>query len=223
MASNFRKLNAAVFGFHPKMHTSVGRGGTVRRGHALNSAQVKAVKRIHDAGMSKKYKDTELAAIDADSVPVLTKVLLPTQGVTDDDRIGDRIRLSSIQVRISASLTANTSFQRYTLVQWMQDDGIAAPVIGDIFEDVTLGAELALFNVNGSSKYRILWDHLVTNNTGAATRKVIKKLIVPHRKKIRFGDSATTGFGHFYLISSGNKGDGTDDYSAYIRVRYFDN
>lgn len=196
---------------------------TKRRGGPLTLAQVKAVQRIHDKGIPKKYVDTELLNIDTDSVPVLTKLTMPSQGSTDDDRIGDRIRVKSIQMRLSSYLSSVLSVQRYILIQWLQDDAVAAPVIGDILEDQTLGSEISLYNVNGSSKYRVLWDSMVTNKSGnSTTRYFLHKICKPKQAKIRFNEGANTGFGHFYLISMGNQGDTTDDFRAYFRIRYFD-
>lgn len=197
-------------------------GNTKKRGGPLTLAQVKAVEKIRDKGMPKKYKDTISNNIDCDSTPVVTKIPMPAQGSTDDDRLGDRIRVSSVRCHLYTRFTNTNSAHRFIVFQWLVDDGTTTPTAADIFEDTSKPLN-SMYNVNGSSKYRILLDKRYANTSGvASSSKLHQYLLRPAVAKVRFNEGATTGYGHFYIMSMGNSIDNEDDYDLQSRIRYYD-
>ncbi len=192
------------------------------KGRKLNHCQKSEVKGMINGSKELKHIVTQLANVDADSVPVVTKLTMPSQGLTDDDRIGDKILVKSIQLDIALDMTSVASFCRFVLIRWLPDDNVEVPTNAKIWENTTLGSELSQYNINNRNKFQVLWDRRLLNHTGAAVKK---NVLEKHRKinpTLQLNVAAVIRKGEYYLVVMGNQRNETDHHGAYIRVNYCD-
>ncbi len=200
-----------------------GYGGTKRRGAALGPKQAYAVQKIINRGKEKKIIDTNFSAIDTDSLPVMTKLTWPAQGLTDTTRIGDKIELIGIRLQGHVQFQVLTGHVRLILFQWQADDTVL-PVVADILDASGLGAEVDHYAWNNRNKYKILWDRSFGNHSGGVNfRTSISKYVKPTRKNIIFDNAAVTATkGSIFLLSMGTGADGTDTFTMVARMYFRD-
>lgn len=112
------------------------------------------------SGPELKFFDTALAFnVDATGeVPATGQLVLIPQGVEDDQRIGRKCNITSIQLRgvvtLSPAASATASSVAYIyLVQDTQCNGAAA-AITDVLTSATMGG--ALLNLSNTGRFRIL-------------------------------------------------------------------
>lgn len=197
--------------------------GYWRSARGLGVKQAVQVKNIINRGKEKKTIDTNFSAIDADSLPVVTKLTWPAQGLTDTTRIGDKIELIGIEIRGHIQFQVLTGHVRLILFQWQADDTVL-PVLADILDSSGLGAEVDHYAHNNRNKYKILWDRSFNNHSGGVNfRTSFKKYLKPTRKNIIFDNAAVTATkGSIFLLSMGTGADGTDTYTMVARMFYRD-
>lgn len=155
-----------------------------------------------------------------------TKMTNMSQGLLDNNRVGDEINIKSIHVRglLTAPYGATTNSSvtfRLFVVQYKQNEAIQAPTIGDMLlqSNANEGADYGTFssrNIDQLGVYHVLYDRLHTlvtgnanaNNYGQPNSEKHFQFKVPMKylkRKIQFiaaGNNATNGI---WFIATTNR------------------
>ena len=143
----------------------------------------------------------------------------PPQGSSKNERIGDRISITSVQVIFSCYFpTAGnpTLFNRWRLIIFVWKDD-TTPTLGEILEDVTIPT-ISPFNHDNKVKRKILYDKLFTQTFSSATRatdgialansneQIMRKIILPSKlwrkySNIYFTAGAGGAVNHIYYLA----------------------
>lgn len=198
----------------------------------LSKTQYKAVAKIANKAVlkraEKKILDTDVGNLAANTTTgvVVTKVTPPSQGDSASSRDGDQIYVNSLHFRSMLNCQANQNNEmRLIIIQWLEDDADATPVLGDILQN-TGDLVSSMYVVNPARRYKILHDkcYMFDTNNGSVRRRI--DVYIPGKKmalrKLSFNPAAATGVGQFYIITGGHQAQGNFD-STLTRLRYHDN
>lgn len=173
--------------------------------------------------------ETKYAILDSNSTSLVstgTIVDLSTigQGVTRDDRVGDRLKLKKLywRIKIVASsgglLVSADAFDtvRVILFRWWDDTAVNLPLLGNILKQGASGLDytLASYNKDDKEQYTILSDnvYVVYNTTvynGSAlavepgpghVASVVKTLDPRGDAHVYYNNNANTGVGHVFVL-----------------------
>jgi hypothetical protein len=173
--------------------------------------------------------ETKFAILDSSGISALTTgtfVDLSTigQGVTRDDRVGDRLVLKKLDWRckivastggLLASADAYDTV-RVILFRWWDDTAVNTPLLGNILKQGASGTDytVASLNKDDAEQYTLLSDdcYVVYNTTvyngsalavepGPGHVAFVKKTIVPGGDKhVTYVNNANTGVGHVFML-----------------------
>jgi len=166
-------------------------------------------------------KDTQLKYIDYSQLG--TNITAPatavrigpfnimTQGVAQSQRIGDRVRNYSWEVRVNINAANSDVFSaaRVLIVRWLEDTAVSTPGITDILQSTT-ALELSSYDFeNYGRRFTILRDWIFPF-TGTGTNPTLgsnlyhMEDISLNGTQIQFNPGATTGVGHYYMFLFSN-------------------
>ena len=176
---------------------------------------------VRSAEPKNHYSSAVLANIDFNgSGWVLSD---PAQGTTAQQRVGDKLRATYIDIRglVTAASGGAFSTLRVLVFKWKQDTAVAVPALQDVLQNTYLGSALAplapLVVGEERSRITILADRTIhPQNNGNYSRgfHIRKKLNFP----ILFNDNITTGKNQIYMfIVSG------DGVTAYPQAEFVSN
>lgn len=158
---------------------------------------------------------------------LLSAGLGPPQGPAFNERIGDQIKVQSIQLNYqvvaNADMPATAGFTwRLTIFQW-HSNNTTPPVQGDIL-NIVAGSPPAFkfFNTTRKALFSVLLDVSGTvNGDGSVTASgntvtgLMKTTLFPKRSILDFNKGLDTGMNQLYFIF-----DASDTYSAAPSVEY---
>lgn len=137
----------------------------------------------------------------------------------DQNRIGDSITLTSMEVRYDWEVADTTNRVRLILFRW-NDDG--APGVNDILlNTVSVPRCYASYNKDSRSKFNILYDKVMVVGQGSGTDNV--KYREFKRKltgKINYSSGGTSGVKHVYLMAISDSLTGNPTLAFYSRLNY---
>lgn len=206
--------------------------GPVYSNYSMNKAIARSLSRFVEA----KYFDikTTVSTVN-NSTPYMQSLTNITQGSGDSQRVGDSIKLQSLQLNLNFYanvLAAVATTYRLIIFKWNPNDGSTAPVIGQILNTggVSDGYEpLYLPNRDFRAQYHILYDKTFnpignTNTLGQATSKsaFIRKIRIKLRNKIQFSAGGTTGTGKIYMLITADGGATEGVWNFVNRIMYKD-
>lgn len=203
------------------------------RGHTFNRKQRSAIKRIAKSGKEKNYFDTVSSSSAVSTTATVTKLTGIGQGDGQGQRLGDVVEMTSVEFNYSLATDAGASAGtlntgRILIIKWLVDDTDTSPLIGDILEN---GASTSFGPFVGDQadrkKFQVIYDnhHLLTVRDGPRCAVVVDKNRISCKgQKIYFDNAATTGKGHYYLVTCGNNPVGANDMNLnyYFRMRYIE-
>lgn len=196
-----------------------------RRRMPFNKKQLKAIKKIANHSGEIKYKDATASSINPFSgspATLLSTWLNLAQGVDNDERVGDSVRLRNILLRLKVkNNTTSSKYLRFLVIQ-VRGDTAPSNMPPNQSEPFLPKAE------NVGEPYRKLVDKkIMLSSTAGGIDKVllsfnIKKFLSPI---IKFDDAATTvnqGQIYFYLIADTDTSTGNISATLYSRTNYYD-
>lgn len=187
---------------------------------ALDNEIARVATKVLKKKQELKSFDTGFAQTVSSSGTV-QKLTTIAQGDTDSDRNGDQILITHVQLIITFAFADSVNVCRWVLFRWNQDDGVAAPVIADIFQTVSPYSPYNRDNVRGK-KFVVFGDHLFCVG---ATGPNIEKHIFDRKltTKVNFTVASVNGMGHLYSVMVTDSLASTHPPLSYIaRVSYTD-
>ncbi len=184
----------------------------------------KRVKRLED-GVEYKFRDIDSGTLQPDIAGVVTLVNGIAQGQDTDDRDGDQVLFTSIQIKLlaRAHTAGDHSLIRVMLVQDRQCNGTALTptlVLSKVTEFAIINAPLKLTN---KFRFRVLMDRYIEVNDNGHDSAILSKYIKLNVKTRYTG--ATNGIASIttnsiFAIIIGSVALG--DYNWITRVRFVD-
>lgn len=223
-------------------------GRRMRKGRKLNRRERLQVKRIVNVGRELKFHQTGTSSGSTSSTFGIAPLSDISQGTTDTTRIGDRITLKSMQLRITfvgsettAVLPADNYNQfRFIVFQW-KDRVSGNPAVADLLLNGPSGAVdiWSMLNHDNRQNYNILLDKTITCVNNSSTAAVVpvtgyQANHVQHRvwnfnfKKINkqlqyVAASATDGTNRlFYLMGGDSSATPHQSYFFMAKLFYYD-
>jgi len=170
----------------------------------------------------------------------VTSMLAVSQGTSSANRIGDAIRLISIELNWLPSLATTSvsgnqanSGARFYVVQDQQQIADTAPVGSDFVDQPSLPA-IQLTNINFQNRFKILYDSgpqiysqydvlpIIPEN-----RSFVRNIVIPCNILVRYNGVASTDYqkNAIYLFVFSNclvAGSSSFDYTGTARVKFTD-
>lgn len=183
-------------------------------------------------GGENKFFDTTQALVTVTTAGIVTTqtVLVIPEGFGESDRIGRKITVNKVLIRLFYKLGAGVSAGaahdccRFVVYLDKQANGAAATWL-DIFKDASY---LSFRNLANTSRFRILYDKITTHNATAAwgngtTNSTVAKgkcvsIIIPMSIVILYNATAQTGA--LTTIESNNIGIMAITENAEVEVNY---
>lgn len=192
--------------------------GKVSRKYAKGQAQmdkkvVATVQRVLAKQIEKKFADNNfIFTLGTTTMPIRLTAL--SQGVTDSDRIGDKVNLDYYSARITLVGDNGTSapfYQRVRTIifQWFPDDGASAPTAATIINGGTSHI-FGYYNTNQTSNFKVLYDkkQVMSNEPANPSFENVQEINIRKSevKPIKFAGTVTNASNHLYLLIMTNNG-----------------
>jgi len=179
----------------------------------LNPVEKKQVKKIVGADSELKQQTLVAASNAGGTAGTVSFTVPPTyqqmtgwlQGVAQSARVGDRVRLKRIDIRLNcwSNLLAN-QVCRFLLFSDSQNNGAAAVTSADLFTDTAaLDAPNWPININNSKRYHIHIDRMINLNNLATVNTVTTAKHLNFSIKFK-------GLGKLIQFNNGNAGTNAD-------------
>lgn len=176
-----------------------------RRPKKLNRREKRQVKRMIDIGRETKFLTVNQSATSATNVFQATLLTNIVQGSTSADRDGDSLLIKYIRLRYQIINADTYNFVRVVIVQWRENDALAAIAGASIFDVGQTG--VIDFNSHYDwlqrRTYHILYDrvHYVANGISSDKQSVVRSVnIRPKVHKINYNAGAVTASDNIYLL-----------------------
>lgn len=184
-------------------------------------------------GKELDFVDTTLSSTAISTTPYLVLLNGLVPGTGDNQRLGRRIQMKSIELKAytSADTTTTINIVRFAIVLDRQANG-AAPAFTDIYD---AASPTALRNISNKPRFKVLWDSgvipIVGNITTPATGQELvtmekyRKIDIPVQyNNGTAGDITDITTNSLYFVAVGAIASGTADsqLTGKVRVRYDD-
>lgn len=141
-----------------------------RRGRKLNNRQKQQVKTLIGRNLENKFFIANYTG-SVSTTPDLQPIAFPAQGTTDNNRIGDEIKMKSLRIHLqilkNSAATTSFEFVRFVIFQWRPSSQFLAPSAAQLFlTDPSTGAisYRSFYSVDTKAEYSILYDKTWTFN-----------------------------------------------------------
>lgn len=200
-----------------------------RREPNLSDRQKRQVRKIIKAQAEPNRKTTSLSSgTDITNTGHILDVSAIAQGDGDEQRVGDRVRPTSLRWNCFWTITtSDKTYCRMMVVRWHPDNAQdALDNVNLILEGGSYLAEPVSSDV-ARKKFDLLHDQTfllaaATSNGSIPNAKILRKQI-PLKQAITFNEGATTGKGKIYIIFLSNSASSNDcECAGEFRLRYKD-
>lgn len=134
-----------------------------------------------------------------------------SQGITDTQRIGDKIRIRGIQVEGWCTVADTTNLVRICVFQWKQNNALVAPASNYIIQYTGSGiAPMSPFNNDlQGGNYVMLYTRVLKLVSGTDKSIVRFRFRVPMKyckRLVEFYVAGTQGTNHIYMMGISDSG-----------------
>lgn len=190
------------------------------------TAVTKIVKKVETKSSEKKFYDTDRLGSISTAGQVFSCLNGLAQGVTNVNRIGDKIQLTSFQVRGIVTAGDSYNFMRFILFQWASDANTASPIVTDVLDGAAISSGSGItapYNMETSGTYKVIKDkvYYVDQDNNQAkffkfkTRKISQKML-------KFSPSGNRPFkGEMFVIVISDSSAATHPSIEFITRTYF--
>jgi len=164
----------------------------------------RAAKKVLSKNVERKHFEVANTNVSISTTATVNALTYPTQGVGENDRIGNEISLRWVKLKYYLTVADTTNMIRMIIFQWHVDTAIQNPGIGDILLDPTSNYAIVspLVDKEGKRrKFTILSDKVSTLAT-QGTANTFKKVYIPKGFKRRLGfnsNNVTTGLDQIFM------------------------
>lgn len=204
-------------GFYRRPSTVITRRPLRRRLFRNRGRSGRTVRGIIRSAAEKKFFDVQYISTGPQTTPYVASITDVPQGTTDLTRIGDKLHIHSIEIRmqmkvgmIAAPNVAGTNqlMGRVILFQWKDDD---TPTVGNILE---VADPMSPFDHDRKVKRKVLMDRTFTlsGQVGTANTNYCYRDIIVSKKylnlrrlpgegvNVSFQGASTTGVNKIYIL-----------------------
>lgn len=183
----------------------------------------------HTLGQESKHFDVPNALVpfSISTVPAIQGLNAITTGTGANARVGDEVRPKGLQIRFRWDLGDATQLCRMLLVVF-KDQTTTPPVLSDVLEAAGAIENLySPYKINGSKKYRVLHDQLLSATAVTSENQYSLVTIGPKMlgKSAKWTDGTGTNHksgGVYLMLMSDSSATPHPSFSFYSRYRYVD-
>jgi len=212
-----------------------------KKGKSVPSAHfTKLVKKVVQKEAEKKYSENQIASIAFDALPAAADICQAldvtmnvdiTQGSNSEQRIGDRIKLVSMDFRaVFVPTVATTGAVRMIIGQVLDqsDPGVPTMPYSSVLTGLTGAADFscitAAYDHEPLVSHRVLSDEVITWD---ATNAAAPRLIAHHFSNLplrnrNYEGNLTTATGNFYYLFLSANGVAASLLRPYCKITYTD-
>ncbi len=165
--------------------------------------------------------------ITPDNVPVITNICDPSQGDDSNNRNGDKIKATSIQIKGVACGHGSATSSVYRVLIFEDRSGTTTPpVITDLFGSAAVFYDLRAKRQEAdvNSRFNIIKDWCFEfQNTGKQCSKMSWYKKLNHHIYFSGTSSSDEGRGSLWMITSSNQPTNTPTVQADVFVKFIDN
>lgn len=204
-----------------------GRHGTSKRARYVRPAVKKYVKGQLRKRIERKFVNRAFN-LSPDTTGTISKFMdtAPAPGTSDIQRIGDRIRLTSLDMRYTLIHADNTNFTRVIIFQWKDDDSNYTPVL----TDVIVGGGNAMVqpirhDQRKAGMINVLYDRVHGQSLNGSNAAIFRKKFFTRgfARDIQFINATQKGVNQLYLLAISDSGAATHPtLDLYMRLNYTD-
>lgn len=200
----------------------------------LSKAQRADVKKIIEKIGELKYKNINAAQTIAVQIPTITHMTNIPQGTTDNDRIGDELRLEKSYLRLFCGSQSPRNTLRVLFFQWIPDN-TNPPTSADILLVGSSGTQdyTSQYNHDKRHLFKIIFDQTYTlvGDGQAATSPNQDSSVQFHqytldftRPKVQYDAASTTvGSNQLYIMYMGDQNGAAAPFMFYtLKLMYRD-
>lgn len=188
----------------------------------------KYVKKVMSKAIEQKHTDATWTAVPQSSTCAFLAITsLITQGVQYLQRIGDKIRLKKLKIRVQLDAADSSNAFRIIVFRWKQDTSTVAPTAADLLDlQYADGTQYCYLNPEGAlvekKPYEILWDktYELILGTNTAVRNVFKTINLKDAL-LQFRGTSVNGVGHLYVMTVSDSGTATHPSITGVCTTYF--
>lgn len=191
------------------------RAFAARRQRKLNRRQKKEVKSLIGRNLEKKFVEGYQTSTGITYGGTLLNMNAPATGTGASGRIGDRIKVSSIELMYECIGYDTTNKIRVIIFKWTNDNAVYAPNVTSILSNTytsTVDAPLAPYNWDNmkAGDFQVCYDkiHALSWNDNAAipgSQTIVQKVKLVgkrlHNKHMNLNTGAVTGEGMYYILA----------------------
>lgn len=178
----------------------------------MDTKKIKAIVREElKEDVEVKYLLTNHQSLSIDTTGELYSLTNVSQGTGDSNRIGDEIKISALELRINALYGDTTNYLRIIVFQWLANDDISAPIVGDVLYDASSSIPYVLSYYNNDtlgSDYSVLYDKVHSLNNTYKTN-FSQNIFIPMKyakKKVQYVAGTTNGSHKLYILLCSDSG-----------------
>lgn len=174
-----------------------------------------------------KYADTQwnIGIPGAGTITDLTNI---AQGVSDLERVGDKISLRGLRLKMGvfSSNNADPAICRITVFQWHPDTAFSLPTVGKLFT-YTAAPDIVYspFVHDQANQFQILFDKVVITQTNTQIEhvKIMRKVNMKYAKKaVHYSGGGVTGSEKLYISIQTNSPTTNPGVFGFTRLYYDD-
>lgn len=188
----------------PKRKRGASAATASKRARYVKPAVKRFVKRQFKKRIERKFVTTD-GADNPWTTRQIHKLTMPTVGTGDaGNRIGDRIRLTSIDMRYTLIHSDGTNFTRLIFFQWKPDANNYAPQVGDILPTGISDMNVPVkHDLAKGGQLNVLYDKVHAQSETGSTAAIFRKKFFTRGfgRDVQFTNGATTGTNQLYLLT----------------------
>lgn len=165
------------------------------------------VKKLVRKEAETKYWDLSTAsqpysiALGATTILDLTEV---PQGTTDVTRVGDKLTIRGLDIRMDAIIADTTNVIRCIIFQWYINTNITLsnPLGSQVLQDITTYPHLSNYHHDNNNQFHILYDTMIQLGAQGPQARVwhVKPNLKWAKKTVEFSGGGTNGANKLYML-----------------------
>jgi len=165
----------------------------------------KMIKSFAEAQIEDKYFVLNSGPTSIDFNGTVQDMMLISQGLSDLNRIGDEIRITSMSLNLQVIGVDATNLMRVVIFKWRP---ATVPSVASIlsFGGGTANAPLSALNRDRSVDYKIYYDHTFALSTATNVSQAVSIKHIPLKGLCQYQAGTTSGTNHLYLLVISDSG-----------------